>query len=152
MRAGWVALAASVVLFMGPGAARGQVLVTSERNLDFGQLTPGAVTTVAATDMIRSGQLRIAGRGTFQVTFQLPTSLVSPAGHQIPVVFGPADGLLTIRHRVTTFDPTGLLSFRLNPADREGQLNLGASAQPAPGQAAGSYSAVIVVMVVQTGT
>lgn len=152
MQAVWVALAAFVVLVAGPGAARAQVLVTSERDLDFGLLTPGAVTAVAATDLIQSAQLRIVGRGTYQVSFQLPASLTSLDGDQIPLVFGPVDGLLTIRHKISSFDPSTVLSIRINPAEQEAQVNLGARAQPAPAQPAGSYSATIVMMVVQTGT
>lgn len=148
----WVALAVFVVLITGPGAVRAQVLVTAERDLDFGLLTPGAATVVDATDLIRSAQLRIAGRGTFQVTFQLPASLTSPAGDQIPLVFGPAAGLLTIRHKISPFDPSTVLPIRINPAEQEALVNLGARAQPVPGQPAGSYSATIVMMVVQTGT
>ncbi|HEX2167090.1 MAG TPA: DUF4402 domain-containing protein [Longimicrobiales bacterium] len=152
MQAMWVALAVFVALITGPGAARGQVLVTAERDLDFGLLSPGAVTAVAATDLIGSAQLRIAGRGTFQVSFQLPASLTSPNGDEIPLVFGPADGMLTIRHKASSFDPSAVQSIRINPAEQEAQVNLGARAQPGPAQPAGSYSATIVMMVVQTGT
>jgi hypothetical protein len=147
-----MALAALVVSFASPGAVRAQVLVVAERDLDFGLLTPGATTIVAPTDLIRSAQVRIEGRGSFQVSFQLPVSLATARGDEIPLVFGPADGQLTIRHRVTQFDPGTMVSFRLNPADQEAQINLGARAQPAAGQVAGLYSATIVVMVVQTGT
>jgi hypothetical protein len=147
-----MALAALVVSFASPGAARGQVLVVAERDLDFGLLTPGAATIVAPTDLIRSAQLRVEGRGSYQVSFQLPVSLATAMGDEIPLVFGPADGQLTIRHKVTPFDPGTTVTFRINPADQDAQINLGARAQPALGQVAGLYSAVIVVMVVQTGT
>ena len=147
-----MALAALVFSFASPGAARAQVLVVAERDLEFGLLTPGTTTIVAPTDLIRSAQLRIEGRGTYQVSFQLPVSLATAMGDEIPLVFGPADGQLTIRHRVTPFDPGTTVSFRINPADQEAQINLGARAQPVLGQAAGLYSATIVVMVVQTGT
>ena len=152
MHAALTVLALLVVSGVVPDAAAAQVLVAAERNLDFGQLTPGVATVVAPSDLTRSAQLRVDGRGTYQVSFQLPTELTSPAGHTIPLVFGPADGLLTIRNKVTSFDPTTTTSFRINPAQREAQLNLGAQATPAAGQVAGFYSATIVVMVVQTGT
>src|SRR5690606_37217315 len=99
---------------------------------------------------IQSAQLRVEGRGAYQVSFVLPTHLTSPAGHAIPLVFGATDGLLTIRHKVTAFDPRTTLTFRIKPAEQDAQVNLGGTAQPAAGQAAGSYSATIVLMVVQT--
>ena len=151
MRAALAALAVLVV-FAEPGAAAAQVLVAAERNLDFGQITPGVATVVAPTDQIRSAQLRVDGRGTYQVSFQLPAQLTSPGGHTIPLVFGPNDGLLTIRRRATAFDPATTTSFRINPAERDALLNLGGQAVPAAAQMAGFYSATIVVMVVQTGT
>lgn len=152
MRAALAALAVLVVFFAEPGAAAAQVLVASERNLDFGQITPGITMVIAPTDPIRSAQLRVDGRGTYQVSFQLPTQLTSPAGHTIPLVFGADDGLLTIRRKVISFDPATTTSFRINPAEQEAQLNLGGQAMPAAAQMAGFYSATIVVMVVQTGT
>lgn len=147
-----VALAALVVLCAGSGTAHAQVLVVAERDLDFGVLTPGAATVVAPTDVVRSAQLRLEGRGTFQVSFQLPASLTTASGQTIPLLFGPTDGRLAIRNRVTVFDPNAVTSVRVNPADVEAQINLGARAEPAPGQPAGHYSATIVIMVVQTGT
>jgi hypothetical protein len=152
MQAALAALAVLAVFFAEPGSAAAQVLVAPERNLDFGQITPGVPTVVAASDLIRSAQLRIDGRGTYQVSFQLPAQLTSPAGHTIPLVFGPDDGMLTIRHKATSFDPATTTSFRINPAEREALLNLGGQAMPAAAQMAGFYSATIVVMVVQTGT
>jgi hypothetical protein len=146
-----MALAALVVSFASPGAARAQVLVLAERDLEFGLLTPGTPTIVAPTDVIRSAQLRIEGTGRYQVSFQLPADLTTGMGQTIPLVFSPTDGLLTIWQRITVFDPAATTTFRITPADQEAQINLGARAQPASGQAAGLYSAVIVVMIVQTG-
>lgn len=151
MRAALAALAVLVV-FAEPGAAVAQVLVAAERNLDFGQITPGVVTAVAPSDLIRSAQLRIDGRGSYQVSFQLPTQLTSPAGHTIPLVFRPDDGLLTTQRRAMSFDPATTVSFRIHRSERDAQLNLGGQAMPAAAQVAGFYSATIVIMVVQTGT
>ena len=146
-----VALAALVVSFASPGAAWAQVLVVAERDLEFGMLTPGTPTIVAPTDVIRSAQLRVEGSGRYQVSFQLPANLATGMGPTIPLVFSPTDGLLTIRHRITVFDPAATTTFRITPADQDAQINIGARAQPAAGQVAGLYSAVIVVMIVQTG-
>lgn len=147
-----VALAALVVLSAGSRAAEAQVLVLAERDLDFGMVTPGAATVVAPTDVVRSAQLRVQGRGTFQISFQLPASLTSATGHTIPLQFASTDGQLALRNRITVFDPNATTSFRVTPADGEAQINLGGRAQPAAGQSAGNYSATIVIMVVQTGT
>lgn len=147
-----VALAAVVVLLAGPRAAQAQVLVMTERDLAFGMLTAGAPTTVPPSDVVRSAQMRIEGRGTFQISFLLPTSLTALRGDQIPLVFGATDGLLTVRSRTTVIDPNAVNTFRLNPADLEARINLGGRAQPAAGQTAGVYSATIVVIVVPTGT
>lgn len=151
MRAIRIALAALAVSLTTAGAASAQVMVVSERDLQFGLLTPGTTASVQPTDVTRSAQLRVVGRGRYQVTFQLPTALVSLTGAQIPLVFGPDDGRLTIRNQVTAFDPNGTLTFRVNPAQEEAQLNLGSQAQPASGQTAGSYTATIVIMVINTG-
>lgn len=152
MQAIRVALAVLVVSCAGRGVAQAQTLVMAERDLDFGMLTPGAPAVVAPTDLMRSAQLRIEGRGEYQVSFFLPTCLTAPGGAEIPLVFGAADGLLSIRHKTTLFDPNTTLSFRVNPAESEALINLGGRAQPGPAQAAGIYSATIVMMVVQTGT
>jgi hypothetical protein len=147
-----VALAALVVPCAGPRAAHGQVLVVAERDLDFGMLTAGITTAILPTDLVRSAQLRIEGRGTYQVSFQLPPALSTSSGEQIPLMFAPTDGQVALRHRTFVFDPNSMNSFRINSADGEARINLGGRAQPAPGQTAGVYSATIVMMVVQTGT
>jgi len=144
-------LAALVALAANVGRLHGQVLVVPERDLDFGLISAGVPAAVQPTDVVRSAQLRVEGRGRYQISFLLPTHLSSLSGHTIPLVFGATDGRLTIRHKVTTFDPADVVSFRINPADREATVNLGGTATPATGQPAGSYSATIVIMIVQTG-
>lgn len=149
MRAGLAALA---VLLATAGAARAQVVVTPERDLAFGLLVPGTPAAVTTTDVVRSAQLRIDGRGTYQVSFQLPAALTSVTGQQIPLVFRATDATVTVRGRITAFDPATMASFRLTPGNGEAVINVGGEARPAPGQAAGSYTATIVMLVVQTGT
>lgn len=146
------ALTALMIAIATTGAARAQVLVVPERDLEFGLLTPGAPAAVAPTDVARSAQVRIEGRGTYQVSFQLPASLTNANGQQLPLSFSATDGRVSIRHKITVFDPSTTVSFRVNPAEQEAVVNLGGTALPAPGQPAGSYSATIVVMVIQTGT
>lgn len=144
-----IASAAFVILRSAPAAA--QVLVLPERDLSFGLVTPGVATTVAPTDMARSGQIRVQGRGRYQMTFVLPTQLTRLGGGAMPLTWGAADGRLDIRNQVTTFDPRQALDFRINPAQQEAQINLGGTVTPAQGQLAGTYEATIVVYVVQTG-
>jgi hypothetical protein len=105
MRAMLVALASIGVMLAGTRSAQAQVLVVAERDLQFGLLMPGVPTIVPPTDLTRSAQLRIDGRGTYQVTFQLPASLTAPGGQQIPLVFGGADGLVTILHATNSAAP-----------------------------------------------
>ena len=146
-----VALAA-LVTSLCPRAAQGQVLVTSDQNLTFGQVTPGVPMQVAPTDVTRRAALTVSGRGRFRISFTLPTSLMGPMGSQIPVTFGAQDGRVVIRTKVEPFDPTVGLEFRLAPSDPAGQVYLGGRASPAAGTKAGTYTATIVMMIVQTGT
>lgn len=144
-----IALAALVILRTPPAAA--QVLVLPERNLTFGLVTPGVPTTVLPTDMARSAQIRVQGRGRYQMTFVLPTQLVRPGGGAMPLTWGAADGRLQSRNLVMVFDPRETLNFRINASEQEAQINMGGTVTPAQGQAAGLYEAMIVVYVVQTG-
>lgn len=142
-----VALVAS--LYAGDASA--QVLVVAERGLEFGQLTPGTTTTVQPTDVTRRAHLTVQGRGSYDVTFQLPTHLESPAGHAIPLLFGAGSGRVEVRQKVSTFDPADGVDIRINPAEREAAVYLGGQAMTSPGQVAGSYTATIVMIIVQTG-
>jgi hypothetical protein len=151
LHAALIAIAALVISFLPAAPAAAQVLVLAERDLQFGSIMPGVQMTVAPTDL-RSAQVRVqAGRGRYQISFMLPDALMSPEGRTVPLLWGPTDGRIQIRNNVSTFDPREALNFRLNPVDEEALLNLGARAQPLPGQAAGMYSATIVLMIVQTG-
>jgi hypothetical protein len=132
--------------------ASAQVLVIAEQNLSFGQLTPGVPMIVDPTDVGRRASYTIDARGKFALVFQLPTHLRNAQGATIPVVFGNTDGRVEIRHKATIFDPTAGVSIHVNPADINAQVYLGGRALPLLGTAAGSYSAAIVMMVVQTGT
>ncbi|MEX1181789.1 MAG: DUF4402 domain-containing protein [Gemmatimonadota bacterium] len=151
-RAGMVALAVLMtLLFAGQGHA--QVLVLSEQNLEFGQLTPGTTSVVAATNVTQRATITIDGdRGRYDLTFQLPQYLESASGDRVPLTFGPTDGRITVRSTTTSFDPAAGTDFRFNPAHHEATVYLGGRAHPAVAQNAGSYTATIVIMIVQTGT
>ena len=79
---------AALVTSLCPRAAAAQVLVTSDQNLTFGQVTPGVPMQVAPTDITRRAALSVSGRGRYRMTFVLPTELNGPSGQQIPVTFG----------------------------------------------------------------
>lgn len=136
-------------LFAAVGSA--QVLVVPERDLEFGQLTPGAAAVVSPADVTRRAQLTIRAQGRYSVTFELPAHLTDQAGNQIPLQFAATDGRVEIRSKVLTFDPTQSLDLRINPAEQEASLFLGGRAVPAAGQPAGTYTATIVMIIVQTG-
>lgn len=151
-QAKWLVLAALLAsLPAAPAAVDAQVVVTSDQDLQFGFVTPGVVATVPVTDPTRRAQLTIDGRGRFSVTFQLPQQLTGPNGEAMPLAFGAADGLLERANIVTAFDPAVGTSVVLNPAQPLATVYLGGQALPVPGQTAGSYTATIVMMIVQTG-
>jgi hypothetical protein len=147
-----VALAA-LVTSLCPRAAQAQVLVTSDQNLTFGQVTPGVPVQIAPTDVTRRGALTVTGRGRFRITFTLPTDLMGPSGARIPVTFGATDGQVVLRNRTDTFDPRLGHEFRIvPPGDQAAQIYVGGRASPPAGATAGTYTATIVMMIVQTGT
>jgi hypothetical protein len=143
---------AALVTSLCPGAAAAQVLITSDQNLTFGQVTPGVPMQVMPTDITRRAALTVSGRGRYRMTFVLPAVLNGPAGQQIPVTFGATDGRVEIRNRVESFDPVAGHEFRINPADDAAQIYLGGRATPGAGVKAGTYTATIVMTIVQTGT
>ena len=129
------------------------VTVSPVQGLSFGLLLPGAPETVSRDDVARRGMVALAGSGPLDVTFVLPTALVSPEGGSLPLTFSAASaGLL---------GSTGSAAAPLNPqqlqrvqlaADRVSHLVLGGTAQPAASQRAGHYTARIVIIVSQPGT
>jgi hypothetical protein len=146
------ALAAFAASGLGADPARGQVVVTAQQNLQFGPLVPGTPNTVSPTDVARRAALTIEARGRLAVSFELPQSLVAADGSAIPLVFTPESGRVAVRHKVQAFDPGEGVSIHINPADLMAEVFLGAEARPSTGQLPGSYTATIVMMVVQTGT
>jgi hypothetical protein len=109
-------------------------------------------TTVAPTDVTRRAAFSVQARGRYSLTFQLPSQLTAPGGQSIPLLFGAGDGRIDIRQKITSFDPTAGVTININPADLQASVFLGGRAQPALSQPAGSYTATIVLIVVETGT
>jgi hypothetical protein len=146
------ALAAFAASGLGADSARAQVVVTAQQNLQFGTLVPGTPSVVAPTDLARRAALTIEARGRLAVSFELPASLVAADGSEIPLVFTPQSGRVEVRHKAQPFDPAQGVSININPAELMAEVFLGAEARPSAGQRPGSYTATIVMMVVQTGT
>lgn len=134
--------------------ARAQsVTVSPVQGLSFGLLLPGAPETVSLDDVARRGMVALAGTGPLDVTFVLPTALVSPEGGSLPLSFSTTSaGLLnSTGGAVAPLNPLQLLRVQLAP-DRVTHLVLGGTAQPAVSQRAGHYTARIVVIISQPGT
>ena len=157
MRRSWQrgVLAALLLVWSGTlAAARAQaVTVSPEQGLSFGLLLPGTSETVALDDVARRGVIALAGSGSLDVAFVLPSALLSPEGGSLPISFSAVSaGLLASAGGATApINPQQLQRVQLAP-DRVMHLVLGGTAQPAASQRAGHYSARIVVIVSQPGT
>lgn len=135
-------------------AARAQAATVSPvQGLSFGLLLPGAPETVSLDDVARRGVVALAGSGPLDVTFVLPSALVSPEGGSLPLSFSTMSaGLLqSSGGPVLPFNPQQLQRVQL-ATDRVTHLLLGGTAQPTATQRAGHYTARIVVIASQPGT
>lgn len=122
--------------------------VTMVQPLQFGLLVPALTEQVTVDEAWRRGELRLEGSGNLEVRVVLPTQMVSMNGAVIPLAFALGDGgvLIDGTTQVTAFDPnqTVRVNFRKNVTGAS--LFLGGRATPAATQAAGGYSATIVVV------
>jgi hypothetical protein len=148
-------LAALLLVWSGSlSAARAQaVTVNPVQGLSFGLLLPGTPETVSLDDVARRGVVALAGSGPLDVTFVLPTALLSAEGGSLPLSFPPVSaGLLaSAGGTAMPLNPHQLLRVQLAP-DRVLHLVLGGTARPAAGQRAGHYVGRVVVIVSQPGT
>ena len=157
MRGSWQRGVLTALLLVWSGtltAARAQsVSVTPVQGLSFGLLLPGMTETVTLEDVTRRGVVALAGSGTLDVSFVLPTALLSPEGGSLPLSFSPVSAglLLSTGGAATPVNPQQLLRVQL-ASDRVVHLVLGGTAHPAASQRAGHYSGRIVVIVSQPGT
>jgi hypothetical protein len=157
MRGTWQRGVLAALLFVWSpmvAAARAQAATVSPvQELSFGLLLPGAPETVSLDDVARRGVVALAGSGPLDVTFVLPSALVSPEGGSLPLSFSTmsAGVLQSSGGSVLPFNPQQLQRVQL-VADRVTHLVLGGTAQPANTQRAGHYTARIVVIVSQPGT
>ncbi len=111
----------------------------------------GSTETVLPTDASRRADFLLFSRGSYLAQFTLPTELKSTGGGSVPLSFGPGDGITQRRSTRTLFDPTQPFPFsssRFFPARR---FFLGGTAGPVVGAPAGSYTAVITLLIIQAG-
>ena len=129
--------------------------VQQGQHLRFGQILPGAPSTVLWNDAARAGQYRIRGNRDSEilVDFFLPAQLDGQRGTSIPVAFGPGDAVYVPDGNLGAaipFDPRVPTTMRL-PASGIGLIMLGGTALP-PAQAnTGQYRARVALTVSYTG-
>lgn len=132
--------------------AQGKPLnVTGVRGLTFGAVFPGVPVVISRTDPANAGQFDItyARFSPIQLTFTLPIAMVGPAGATLPLVFGSSDAGYSSSETITSqvgFDPKQPFSTALDKNGRAAVF-IGATAQPAPSQRAGPYTATITLTV-----
>lgn len=119
------------------------------QNLDFGGVTSGIPEVVRTSDAWRRAEVRLEGSGQTSVRFILPTALVSPAGVQLPLVFGATDGAYVSPKQPTPtpFDPAAGTKINLTASGGTASVFLGGTARATTGQPAGRYSGTIVLVV-----
>ena len=135
----------------GPGGGGNQpfaTAVTTVQPLQFGQLVPALTEQVTIGEAWRRGELRLEGSGNLEVRMVLPTQMTSMNGGVIPLAFALGDGgvLLDGTTQVTAFDPNQTVRVNFKKNAPGASLFLGGRATPAATQAAGSYSATVVVV------
>jgi hypothetical protein len=125
--------------------------VTGAAALDFGNVFPGVVKSIAPT-AATAGRFSIAGQGNAQVilTFTLPTNLTNGANN-LPIGTWLGGQFATnTQASQTAITPTAPVTTNLGAA---GSLFvwLGATVTPAVAQVAGTYNGTVTMAVVYTG-
>ncbi len=132
---------------------RPPVIVAGGRGLRFGRIFRGTPSSVSPASN-RSAQFVIVGFDSqIQVSFVLPSGLVSTSGALLPLQFGPGDGMLFrlrgFRHEL--FDPTRPLTITIHRFDLL-RLRLGGTAMPGAAQPLGRYRGTVTVVVADLST
>lgn len=131
-----------------------QIQVTGWQDLTFGTLFPGIPERVLPTDGARAGQFRISGPRSMEIIMQftLPAAMVGPGAATMPLSYAANDGIYDPQGPAPSvaFDPTAPFTNRL-PNNRRARVYLGATATPSFSQAAGDYSAAVVLTLALTG-
>ncbi|MGE0158668.1 MAG: hypothetical protein AB7T31_04600 [Gemmatimonadales bacterium] len=136
------------------GSASGQLAVIPVHGLTFGTLTPGVPLAVPVTDAARRAEFSISGSGTYVLTFNLPSQLVSAGGRTLPISFNSSSGRAVWNNFGITynFDPRTPYSLWLFFLAGGARVYLGGTASPSPSQAPGNYTATIRLVVSNAGT
>lgn len=133
--------------------AQGKPLtVTGVRGLTFGAVFPGVPVTITRTDPVGSGQFDVGGakNARIQLSFTLPSVMSGPAGATMPLVFGSSDAGYSSPETITSqvgFDPAQPFVTFLDKNGRAAVF-IGGTAQPAPSQRAGAYTATLTLTVI----
>ena len=142
-------LVGALGLALAPHRASAQFAVSPVQPLAFGYLTQGLTEIVPYTDTFRRGVVTVDGTGQAWIRVVLPTTLVSPQGATIPLLFLTGDVAAQEAGRPpAAFDPAA--STRVNLSKGTAALFIGGRALPAANQRAGLYSATMTVIVSST--
>jgi hypothetical protein len=149
----WLVIGGALLGAAAPplGAQGGPLTVTGVRGLTFGAVFPGVPRVVSRTDPANSGQFQIRGRnrGLVLLSFVLPLAMTGPAGAQLPLVFGSGDAGYSRSQAIGSqvgFDPKQPFTATLSNNGR-GSVFVGGTANAAPNQRAGAYTAVLTLTV-----
>ena len=128
-----------------------QISAVGTRDLAFGAVIPGVISTVAPTDPVKSGIFDItANLGTrLRLDFTLPTRLTAPGGAQMTINFVNGDAILLETGpgaTPNTQNPKSMKPYTMNHGNRL-LLYLGGNVSPTGGQASGVYTAAILLTV-----
>ncbi|HEX2090988.1 MAG TPA: hypothetical protein VHG28_01250 [Longimicrobiaceae bacterium] len=139
-------------LAQAPSAA--PVEAIPSQGLAFGSLLPGVPERVQVGDGARRAEIVLRGQGWIELSFMLPQAMLSPSGARIPLRFQANDGamLRNSSSGMVTLNPLETNRIHLNPGQGMVRILLGGTAFPAQDQAAGRYTATIVVVATTPGT
>lgn len=145
----WILIPA--LLLGRPLRAQGEpVMVTGVRGVTFGAILPGVLQIVSRTDPANSGEYEITGpSGSLILTFVLPAAMSGPAGTLLPLTFGSSDAGYSATQVIGSqvgFDPKQTFSATL-PSTGRASVFIGGTVHPAMNQAAGEYTATLILNV-----
>ncbi len=131
----------------------GNLTVTGQQDLLFGDVFPGLAKTVAPADG-GAGRFQIGGTGTYEVSldFTLPGTLSDGVVSTMPISFGgnSAGYGPNISTVSSTFDPSGVTNANLVGGAL--YVFIGGTVTPAAAQTPGGYSGTVTLTVAYTGS
>jgi hypothetical protein len=132
------------------------LMALARRDLRFGTVLPGISSSVAVSDVRRSGRFEIQGAryGVVGIELLLPPALRSAAGYELLLSFGPGDGAAATdlgRFHGAGFDPRQPLTATLGASGKL-YLRLGGTVLPTRDQPGGGYRATVFLTVYNLGS